>query len=408
MRQTKLCLQPRSIGLLSLAVVSACMFHAAHASADQEAPALYDARSAAMGGAGVAFIDSGAAVFHNPANMEMYERGAVTLTFTPAFAQVTAPFAGPGTEEKSTRGFAPLFLIGGGYRVQDRIVLGLGVYATGGIGSQFRDVAAVNGEDLDLSVALMELTAPISIRIIDGLSVGVAARVALAFQNSDVIDPTTGGRLEQSQKGVGFLGFHVGIFYQPIDALRLAFTYRSRIDIDIDGTTTLAGTSINTRSEWWLPHSFKLGTAVGLVNDALVLALDVKLQLYAQSHDQATSILELPGGDVEQTVRLDWNNTVTAQLGGEYRFSPLFTLRLGYVVGNSAVPKATSGPFFPTPGILQAVTGGVGFDISSFELGLGVVYTFAKENVSQPSVNGTPGEYKSNALALSIAFTYRM
>lgn len=127
MRETALHLERAAIGLLSVAVVSTCALNAPSASADQEAPALYDARSAAMGGAGAAFIDSGAALYHNPANMEMYERTAVTLTFTPAFAQVSAPFAGPGSEEKSTRGFAPLFLIGGGYRVQDRIVLGLGV-----------------------------------------------------------------------------------------------------------------------------------------------------------------------------------------------------------------------------------------------------------------------------------------
>ena len=292
--------------------------------------------------------------------------------------------------------------------MQDRIVLGLGAYATGGIGGQFQDVAAVGGEDLDLRVTLMEIALPVSVRIIDGLSLGLAFRVALAFQRSDVIDPMSGLRVEQNQNGVGVPGFHFGIFYQPIDALRLAFTYRSRVDIDIDGTTTLAGTSANARSQWWIPHSFKLGTAVSLVRDALLLALDVKLQLYAQSHDQVTTILETPGGELEQTTRLDWNNTVTAHLGGEYRFTRLFSLRLGYVVGNSAVPKSTSGPFVPTPGVLQGVTGGVGFDITSFELGLGVIYTFAKEEVSEPSVNGTPGEYKSNALALSIAFTYRL
>jgi long-chain fatty acid transport protein len=408
MRHTAPHLRHRAIVLVWLAVVSACLLEATEASADQEAPALYDARSAAMGGTGVAFIDSGAALFHNPANMEMYERTAVTLTFTPAFARVSAPFAGPGTEQDSTRGFAPFFLLGAGYRVHDRIVLGLGAYATGGIGSQFQNVPAVGGENLDLSVALMEISLPVSVRIIDGLSLGLAVRATLAFQNSDVIDPMSGARLEQSQKGVGVPGFTAGIFYQPIDALRLGFTYRSRVNIDLDGTSTLAGMSVSSRSEWWIPHSFKLGTAVTLANDALVLAVDLKFQLYAQSHNQATTILELPPGDTEQTIQLDWNNVFTAQIGGEYRFTELFTLRLGYIVGNSAVPQSTSGPFFPTPGVLQGVTGGVGFDISSFELGLGVVYTFAKEIVSEPSVNGTPGEYEANALTLSITFTYRL
>jgi long-chain fatty acid transport protein len=361
-----------------------------------------------MGGTGVAFIDSGAALYHNPANMEMWDRAAVTLNFTPGFAQVTAPFAGPGSEEESTRGFAPFFLVGGGYRVQDRIVLGLGAYATGGIGSRFTNVDAVGGEDLNLSVALMEIAVPVSVRIIDGLSVGLAFRVALAFQNSDVIDRMTGARFEQDQTGVGVPGFHVGLFYQPIDRLRLAFTYRSRMDIDIEGTTTMGSMAVPTRSEWWIPHSFKFGTAATLIHDQLTLAVDVKLQLYRQSHNRATTVLELPTGAVEQTIELDWNNTVTGHLGGEYRFNWLFTLRLGYVIGNSAVPKSTYGPFFPTPGLLQGITGGVGFDISRFELGLGVIYSFAKENLTEVSVNGTPGEYKASTLALSTTFTWRL
>jgi long-subunit fatty acid transport protein len=377
-------------------------------SADQEAPALYDARSVGMGGTGYAFSDSGAAPFFNPANMDLWEKAAVTLAFTPAFARVSAPFAGPGTETDSTRGFAPFFLLGGGYRVQKRLVLGLSAYVTGGVGSSYEDVEAVGGEDLDLAVGLGEVSLPISVQALDNLSFGAAFRVAFAFQNSDVIDPMTGERLQQSQRGVGIPGFHVGVNYRPIRKLRLSLTYKSRVDIDLSGDTTLPDeTKVDSESEWFLPHSFQIGSALSLVNEALLLALDLNFQFYDQSHNTVTTTLDIPPDGVEQTIVLNWRNTITAKIGAEYRVSTLFSVRAGYVVGNSAVPKSEASPFLPTPGVLQAVTAGVGFDIGDFELGTALLFSFAKTDVNEVPTNGTPGVYKSNSLGIALSGTYR-
>lgn len=375
------------------------------ASADQEPPALYDARSAGMGGTGYSFSDSGAAPFFNPANLDLWEKGAVTLAFTPGFARVSAPFTGPGTETESTRGFAPFFLVGGGYRVQKRLVLGLSAYVTGGVGSSYQDVAAIGGEDLDLAVGLGEVSLPISVRALDNLSFGVAFRFAFAIQNSDVIDPATGQRLQQSQRGVGFPGFHVGMNYRPIRKLALSVTYKSRVDIDLSGNTTLPGdTELDSDSEWFLPHSLQVESALRLLDDALLLAIALNLQFYDQSHNTVTTTLEVGS---EQTVVLNWQNTLTGKLGAEYRISKLLTVRAGYVVGNSAVPKSEASPFLPTPGVLQAVTAGVGFDLGDFEVGTAIFFSFAKTEITPASSNGTLGVYKSNSFGLAFSGTYR-
>lgn len=376
--------------------------------ADQEAPALYDARSAGMGGTGYSFCDSGAAPFFNPANMDLWEKTAVTLAVTPTFGRVSAPFAGPGTETNSTRGFAPFFLVGGGYRVQKRLVIGLSAYVTGGVGSSYQDVEAVGGEDLDLSVGLGEVSLPISVRILDNLSFGVAFRVAFAFQNSDAIDPTSGERIQQSQRGVGVPGFLVGINYRPIQKLRLSLTYKSRIDIDLSGDTTLPGdVTVHSDSEWFLPHSLQAESAVSLLQDALLLAVALNYQFYDQSHNTVTTTLDIPPDGAEQTVILNWRNTITGKIGAEYRISKLVSVRAGYIVGNSAVPKSEANPFLPTPGVLQAVTAGVGFDVGDFEISTALLFSFAKTNVTQVPANGTPGVYKSNSFGLALSGTFR-
>lgn len=376
--------------------------------ADQEAPALYDARSAGMGGAGYAFSDSGAAPFFNPANMDLWEKTAVTLAGTPTFGRVSAPFAGPGTETDSTRGFAPFLLVGGGYRVQERVVLGLAAYVTGGVGSSYENVESLGGEDLDLAVGLGEISVPISVRALDNLSFGVAFRVVLAFQNSDALDPTTGDRLQQNQFGVGVPGFLVGLNYRPIDRFALSLTYKSRVNIDFDGDTTLAdGTNVNTTSEWFLPHSFQIGSALWFLHEALLIAIDLNFQFYDQSHNTVTTTLDVPPTEIEQTVILNWRNTVTAKFGIEYRVSPLFSARVGYVVGNSAVPKSGASPFLPTPGVLQGVTAGFGFDVGDFEIAIALIFSFANTEVDQDPINGTPGVYKTNSLGLALSGTFR-
>jgi len=104
--------------------------------------------------------------------MDLWERAAVALAVTPTFGRVSAPF----------------FLVGGGYRVQERLVLGLTAYVAGGVGSSYNDVEEVGGEDLDLAVGLGEVALPTSVRALDNLSFGVAFGVAFAFQNSDIIE----------------------------------------------------------------------------------------------------------------------------------------------------------------------------------------------------------------------------
>lgn len=391
------------------AILAVCIWGIRPAQADPETPILYDARSVGMGGTGAAYIDSGAAVFLNPASLDRIDTLALTLAATPAFVQLSSPFAGPGSEVESTTGVAPFFLVGGGVRLHERVVIGLGAYLTGGVGSRYEDVPSANGEDLDLSVGLGEVSLPVSVRILDNLSLGVGVRLVYVRQESDTLIPGFNLRLQQDLDGFGFPGFHVGVRYQPIEALNLAFTYRSKVTADMSGTSELPVLGeADTETEWSVPHAFRLGTAVQIPGTGLLLALDAKLQLYNESHDEVVTVARFESQTIEQTLELDWKNTVTVQFGAEYTFSPLFAARLGYATGSSATPEETAGPFFPAPGQLHAVTAGVGFQLPHVELGVAGAYSFQRSTLEERTPNGTPGEYSSHGFFASLSATYRL
>lgn len=173
--------------------------------------------------------------------------------------------------------------------------------------------------------------------------------------------------------------------------MRLSLTYKSRVNIDLGGDTTLPdGTKVGSDSEWFLPHSFQIGSALSLVDDALLLALDLNFQFYDQSHNTVTTTLDIPPDGVEQTITLNWQNAVAAKIGAEYRVSQLLSVRAGYIVGNSGVPKREASPFLPTPGVLQGVTAGVGFDAGHFEIGTAAVSTSSMKRC--PSVGSICGQ----------------
>src|SRR5271165_2827509 len=107
-----------------------------------------DARSVGMGNTGTSFVDSGAAIYFNPALMQQTETYAGTLALGGASAVAQGPVDGPHTSASSSSAPAPIFLAGGQYRLNDRFVVGLAVYPTLGIGADYKNVTSLQGGEL--------------------------------------------------------------------------------------------------------------------------------------------------------------------------------------------------------------------------------------------------------------------
>ncbi|QQR91515.1 MAG: outer membrane protein transport protein [Myxococcales bacterium] len=399
------------IGKVVVSVVVLGFVFSSSAFADTEPPLLHDARSVGMGGSGAAFIDSPAAAFHNPANIDGTKHYSLMLSATPAFGQLRAPFDGNPNDniapisEKSSVTVAPIFFLGGSYRIDDRLSLGLAAYTLGGVGGKYKNIDALGGVDWNLAVALGEISLPISFRITDKLVLGASFRLGFAIQQSDTPDPTTGTPLKQNTFDFGAPGVQFGFVYKPIKILRLAATYRSKMKFEPTGDLQTPAGNVDVKTEWYNPHALRFGTALSLLDERLLLALDVKLQFYGESHNIIPSTYN---GAPGPSLVLNWKDTVTFMLGGEYKLTDAFSLRAGYALGTSGVKESTASPFLPTPGLLQAVTLGAGLDLDPWELGLAAAYNFAGYDVGQATANGgAPGHYGAKNVFVSLSGTYR-
>lgn len=396
---------PGTLGSLAFA-------YATTVGATVEPPAVSDARSAALGSTGVAYSDSAAAVYHNPAALAGVERGLVTLSVSPFFPKLRAPIG--GVEEDSDRGFFPMFLAGGAYRMTDELVLGLAAYPVLGFGGEYSDLSALGGENLSVAAATFEASPAVSYAVTDRISLGLGYRVTYMTQDVHQVTPAVGPGGEpvlvtsdMSLSGLDFLGVHAGVLARVADGTRLGFTYRNKVTIDLEGEFESAGTELDASSEFAAPHTFKLGLAQELWDAQLMLAVDLKYALYAESSETTSTTVE---GIGTTETPLDWKNSFAAGLGAEYRLAndgP--RLRLGYGATQSATSDEYPQPFLAPPGFIHSVHAGAGVQVAALELDLGGFYMWSGSEVEPAADSGAEaGEYAINAYVVALSANYRM
>jgi long-chain fatty acid transport protein len=219
------------------------------------------------------------------------------------------------------------------------------------------------------------------------------------------------GTIRTSLSGWSFLGAQLGLFYKPIDPLRLGLSYRTKVTADLDGETTapspMGEVSLDTTSEFSTPHKFTLGASYD-VNEKLLLALDAKYILYADSNKELSTTTTIPMvGEQTQTIPFDWKNVFGVAVGAEYHIVSSVPLRLGYNLSTSATPEETAGIFVTPPGLVHGFHAGAGLDLKNWAFDIGGAYAIVGSDVDD-STQGFAGHYAMNVMILSLGATYRM
>jgi long-subunit fatty acid transport protein len=368
----------------------------------------YDARAVAIGGTGTTFIENGASVFLNPATLDGVKNVAATVDVSPIGPVLTTPLAGPDTSVKSDSSYFPLFVGGGAFRLSDRIVVGVAVYPTTGFGATYSK--AIGGDDLSLAIAQIEASPAASIKIVDGLSFGLGYRITYTRETLHVPMPLAPAPSDISMSGTNWFGVHAGLYYRPSSDLHLAFTYRSRVTADVSGTNEMGGQKLDASSSFGSPDRFRLGASYALLDQKLLVAAEAKYLLFSASNKSADITTMTPVGPAVAAQPLNWKNVAAFALGAEYWTTPMFAVRAGYSLTQSATPESNAGPFTPPPGVIQGVHFGLGARLAAVDLDLGGYYAFASKHLdadpSRPTV--MPGDYRMGSLLAALSATYRM
>lgn len=397
------------------------------AHANPEPPA-YDARSVGLAGTGLAYLDSPAAIFHNPANLQGIDRFELSLALTTIVVDLQAPLAGPDSEDHTGWRFAPLPFFGLAVRAHEHVVLGLGAYVLTGYGGAYEDVTVVAGEplpepmDQDATLWVAEASLSAAFRITPALDVGLALRFPYARQRANVyqeIFEDTWRNVEQNVKGVGRMpGVLLGVTARPLPELSLALTYRSKVRIDMDGTTTVAivedrPIDVPSETSWSVPHALGFGVAYDAAR--WLITGELRFQMHREANKTQEFDLDFIGVQ-DITVPFEWKNVFSARWGGEFRF-PNGAIRGGYNVSNFATSQRATQAFMPPPGIAHAVYAGGGIEVGPVNVDLALHYSWGGDTVEaspdrcQPGDQvkvGCAGEYRVRSTWLSLSMRYRL
>jgi long-chain fatty acid transport protein len=372
------------------------------------------ARTIGRGGTNIAHFDNGGVIFDNPAGMvnidgcELVDGGVNVLITDFDYADPDNPGG-----VNSTDG-TPLPEVGYIRKSDDgMLAYGIGVFVPAG----FTEKYVMNGPapffagpqtyksfgslGKVLPAAAVALTEDLTVGGTLGLGICHAEFEGPYFLNSP---PLAGTPTLIDAKGTGTaLVWSVGAQYNLGCATTVGVAYQSASRFTLNGTTRvtvpLLGQS-NYDSDLSIVWPESLG--VGLRHELCccrVLSADLVWFGWQRAFDDVSLQLSNASGlgfppAINETIPLDWRDTLSLRLGYEVLLDDCRTVRLGYVHHRNPIPAATLTPFIQAF-LENGVSVGYGWTACDWQIDVAYMYTWGPDQ--QVGTSGLAGGDFSNS-----------
>jgi len=389
------------------------------------------AESRALGGTGIAHYMGSANALTNPALLaKMKDKDEFIFAGTIFDADVKVKTTqNPGVDRTSDEGVNVIPAISLSHRINDDFVLGLGMYGTAGMGTDWRDgdtpaTGNIGLYNMRSSLMLMQF-APSLAYGNDTYGIGVTAIVQYGALSVDYDTHDGAGNNKHigngSSNDFGF-GFQIGGFYNPIKSLTIGAVYKSAIDMEYKDQISQAALAFGYGSNSaalpgksdHLEQPAEYGIGVSYDMDAFTMTADVK---------------EIKWSDAKGYKDFGWDDQTVYAVGVKYTATSYWA-GLGFNYGENPIPNNMStvdvdgNPGGNTDGdtmnlfnyamfpatVESTITVGGGYSFSE-NLALNAAYTYAPE-VSDTVDTTTVGtgfittKHSQQALTLALKFNF--
>lgn len=174
-------------------------------------------------------------------------------------------------------------------------------------------------------------------------------------------------------------GFNIGAFIRPNDKLTIAASYRSRVDLEVEGgdlTLFTPGSTTNATFNSNLPavSDFNLGFSYQ-IHPKFLFAAEMNVEGWDRYQDLTINSSLSP---TPTTIPRDYKTTYSWHVGGEFQACDFFALRGGYYYDPSPSPDSpwtAQNPSLDNHGI----SGGIGLTYKGLNFDLTGLYVIGKE-----------------------------
>ena len=259
------------------------------------------------------------------------------------------------------------------HQANEKLSAGLGLFFPFGLSSEWDE----NYEGRYLGtfgeIITLNINPVVSYRVTDKLSVAggfsfvyldatLEKKLNQTTAYTILFGPPPGGSLDdigQRFEGDGWgYGYNLGLLYKLTERISFGATFRSHIDIDVDGRATFSNVNpdlsalllfsdTNGQADVRLPAQATAGLAFS-PKDNFVVEVGVRWEDWS-STDELKIELDSPvfGPDKEDITLRDWKATWSYNIGGQYQLNESLALNAGYLFGENAVPGSTFDPLIP-------------------------------------------------------------
>jgi long-chain fatty acid transport protein len=391
----------------------------------------YGARAIGMGGADVAVDSDASSVSGNPAVVSQVVPNSANVGLTVLMPELTYKDPYQTVDGENQYFFMPSL----GYvhtLAGTPWALGIGVYAQGGMGVDFQDVAPGPGaapDELTSEVAYLRVNPLAAYKVNENLSLGASVLFGYTMMKFSMFPETAGGAGGVKVEDLASFGYaaKVGAQYAIGPQWRFGATYTTQAKIDMDGgTATLnfgpQGGKVKydaAMEDFTWPQEVELGVAY-LPVKGLTLAADVKWINWSATVDAPKLKVSdppagfpptpFPGANGQQMASdtyvfpMGWKDQWVYSIGAEYALNEKHTVRAGFNYGNNPVPDEKLNALFPAI-VTTHLTLGYGYTSGKWSFDAAYEHAFEE---SQKSTNpAMPIEIAHSQNTVSIGATYR-
>jgi len=360
----------------------------------------------------VAHSDGPSAVFFNPALIGKLQGTQMEVGTTLIFPY--REFRDPGGATTATRGtlfYPSTFYLT--HAFNDKFSAGLGVFNPFGLGTDWGGDWAGRYIATNSELRTFNINPVAAYRLTPHLSLAAGMDIVLLDATLESKIPSTalgipGQPFDVAQKFTGSglgLGYNFGAYYEVNDKLSLGASYRSQVEIDVDGDLSLSVSpqSVSGKTSITLPQQVFAGIAYRPV-DRLTVEAGMRWEDWSSFKQLQVAI----AGQPPVVSPRDWHGTYAINAGGKYRLNDAVSLMAGYLYGWNPVPDSTFEPAIPDSNT-HLFCVGEETRFGRLTVALGYAYQLQEErskttNLYGPVANGT---YNSYLHLLGLSFGYK-
>jgi len=371
--------------------------------------------SVALSGANIAHVKEADAAYDNPANMVFMgdnNHMEVNLMYIgTSGTKYKGSYAGEGSYDISAE--EQTFIIPSLHYVSPSIGdigarFGLSMVVPGGLTREWKEQPAqATAEEFTLQI--VEVNPTVALNITDEISAAIGFRVV---HSSGVVKSSSAASRDMEGNSIDY-GYNIALSYKPTNNIDIGVTYRSNIDLTIEGNAKLSigdarvyngGTSLTVP----LPAALNLAAAYTFATKTTVEVVYEKTYwstYEAIDFNYVSSIPSILVPSFDNPVPRNWKDSQSLRLGITQELENL-TLMAGFVMDETPTPEKTLG--YESPGSDSiSMSFGTRYKINNtIDVGIGALYSM-KEDRTVKNAN-IDGEFSnSNALLISAALGYK-